>query len=167
MDILDDELIALWKAFERNKLKYIMVGGFASILNGYNRLTSDLDIWIKDTKENRKALRVSLEEIGLFLPDLENIDFVPGWSSINLPSGFELDVMTQLKGFEQTRFDICYNESNIATIENVEIRFFHINQLLESKRATNRLKDQLDIEELEKIKRREELDSPNIDNIDS
>ena len=57
MDILDDELIDLWRAFEKNKLQYIMVGGFASILNGYNRLTSDIDIWIKDTKENRHALQ--------------------------------------------------------------------------------------------------------------
>ena len=158
MDILDDELIELWRVFEKNKLKYIMVGGFASILNGYNRLTSDLDIWIKDTIENRQALHQSLQEIGLSsIPDLKNIDFVPGWSSINLPSGFELDVMTKLKGFEQEKFDECYKTSNEAIIENISIRFFHINQLIESKKAVNRLKDQLDIEELEKIKRQNKL----------
>lgn len=154
MDILDDELIDLWRVFEKNKLKYIMVGGFASILNGYNRLTSDIDIWIKDTKENRFALKISLQEIGLeTIPDLENVDFIPGWSSINLPSGFELDVMTTLKGFEQEKFDECYLSSNEAIIENISVRFFPINQLIASKKATNRLKDQLDIEELEKIKR--------------
>lgn len=158
MDILDDELIELWRVFEKNKLKYIMVGGFASILNGYNRLTSDLDIWIKDTKENRQALQKSLHEIGLdSIPDLENIDFIPDWSSINLPSGFELDIMTQLKGFEQEKFDECYKTSNEAIIENISVRFFHINQLIESKKAANRLKDQLDIEELEKIKRQNKL----------
>lgn len=62
MDIEGDELIELWRAFEKNKLKYIMVGGFASILNGYNRLTSGVDIWIKDTIQNRKAIRISLQE---------------------------------------------------------------------------------------------------------
>lgn len=153
MDIEDDELIGLWRAFEKNRLKYIMVGGFASILNGYNRLTADIDIWIKDTKENRKAIRTSLQEIGLeSLPDLENVDFVPGWSSIILPSGFELDIMTALKGFEQEKFDDCFQNANEAIIENVSVRFFHINQLIESKKAANRLKDQLDVEELEKIK---------------
>jgi predicted nucleotidyltransferase len=153
MDIEDDELIELWRAFEKNKLKYIMVGGFASILNGYNRLTSDIDVWIKDTKENRKALQVSLQEIGLeSLPDLEHVDFVTDWSSISLPSGFELDIMTSLKGFEQEKFDDCLLNSNEAIIENVSVRFSHINQLIESKKAANRLKDQLDIEELEKIK---------------
>ncbi len=155
MDILDDELINLWRSFEKNKLQYIMVGGFASILNGYNRLTSDIDIWIKDNKENRLALQKSLLEIGLSsLPNIENIDFVPGWSSINLPSGFELDIMTFLTGFEQEKFDDCFLNSNEAIIENISVRFFHINQLIDSKKATNRLKDKLDIEELEKIKRK-------------
>lgn len=154
MDIEDDELLNLWRAFENHNLKYIMVGGFASILNGYNRLTNDIDIWIKDSKENRQALQKSLQDIGLdSIPDLQNIDFVPGWSSINLPSGFELDVMTKLQGFEQEKFDDCYLVSNEAVIENISIRFFHINQLIESKKAANRLKDQLDVEELEKIKR--------------
>ncbi|MBC7695903.1 MAG: hypothetical protein H7141_10720 [Burkholderiales bacterium] len=154
MDIEDDELLNLWRAFQKHNLKYIMVGGFASILNGYNRLTNDIDIWIKDSKENRKALQKSLQEIGLdSIPDLQNIDFVPGWSSINLPSGFELDIMTNLKGFGQEKFDDCYLVSNEAVIKNTSIRFFHINQLIESKKAANRLKDQLDVEELEKIKR--------------
>jgi predicted nucleotidyltransferase len=158
MDLLDDELIALWTALEKNKVKYIMVGGFASILNGYNRLTSDIDIWIKDTKENRQLLQTALQETGLeTIPDLLNIDFVPGWSSINLPSGFELDIMTMLKGFEQEKFDECYLASNEAIIENISVRFFHINQLIESKKAANRLKDQLDIEELEKIRNQNKL----------
>lgn len=158
MDLLDDELIALWTALEKNQVKYIMVGGFASILNGYNRLTSDIDIWIKDTQENRQSLQIALQETGLdSIPDLQNIDFVPGWSSINLPSGFELDIMTTLKGFEQEKFDDCYLASNEAIIENVSVRFFHINQLIESKKATNRLKDQLDIEELEKIRNQNKL----------
>ena len=158
MDILDDELIELWRAFEKNKLQYIMVGGFASILNGYNRLTSDIDIWVKDTKENRHALQQSLIDIGLeSIPNIDNIDFVPGWSSINLPSGFELDIMTYLTGFEQEKFDDCFLSSNEAVIENISVRFFHINQLIASKKATNRIKDQLDIEELEKIKLKNKL----------
>lgn len=153
MDILDDELIELWRVFEKNNLKYIMLEGFASILNGYNRLTADVDIWIKDSKENRQALQISLQEIGLdTIPDLQNMDFVPDWSSITLPSGFELDVMTALKGFEQQAFDDCYESSSKAEIEKVTVRFFDINQPIESKKAVNRLKDQLDIQELEKIR---------------
>jgi hypothetical protein len=139
-------------------VKYIMIGGFASILNGHNRLTADIDIWIKDTSENRINLQKALQDIGLnSIPDIQNIDFVPGWSSINLPSGFELDIMTSLKGFEQEKFDDCYTNSNEAIIETISVRFFHINQLIESKKAANRPKDQIDIEELEKIRKQNNL----------
>ena len=74
-----------------------------------------------------------------------------------MPSGFELDIMTYLTGFEQEKFDDCYLVSNEAVIENISVRFFHINQLIASKKATNRIKDQLDIEELEKIKLKNKL----------
>ena len=65
--------------------------------------------------------------------------------------------MTYLTGFEQEKFDDCYIKANEAIIENISVRFFHINQLIESKKATNRLKDQLDIEELEKIKKQNNI----------
>ena len=39
MDLFDEELLQLWTALEKNKVKYILIGGFATILNGGNRLT--------------------------------------------------------------------------------------------------------------------------------
>jgi hypothetical protein len=39
-----------------------------------------------------------------------------------------------------------------AIIANIPVKFLHINHLLNSKRLTNRAKDMLDINELEKIK---------------
>lgn len=34
-----------------------MVGGVATNLNGYQRTTDDIDVWIDDTPENRENLR--------------------------------------------------------------------------------------------------------------
>jgi hypothetical protein len=53
MDIFDEDLIAIWRTFAKNNLKYIMVGGFAVNLHGFNRTTGHIDIWIKDDEENR------------------------------------------------------------------------------------------------------------------
>lgn len=39
----------------------------------------------------------------------------------------------------------------IAEIENIQVPFLHINQLIANKKAVNRSKDQLDVIELEKI----------------
>lgn len=61
MDILDEEVLA----FQKHKLKYIMVGGFATNLHGFSKTTADMDIWIKDDATNRASLRLALAEAGL------------------------------------------------------------------------------------------------------
>lgn len=55
MDVLDEELLNFWKTMDTWKVQYIMVGGFATNLHGFSRMTADLDIWIKDTPDNRKV----------------------------------------------------------------------------------------------------------------
>ena len=158
MDILDDEIIDLFKALDDYSVKYILVGGFATALNGFYRFTEDVDIWIEDTLQNRKNLNKALIKLGLpDMPQIERIDFVPGWSGINLPSGFPLDIMTSLSGFEKEKFEKCYLLCNEATVGGVALRFLHINQLIEAKKAANRPKDLIDIEELEKIKKEKDL----------
>jgi len=153
MDILDEEILNLWKLLHQHNTAYIMVGGFATNLHGFSRTTADIDLWIKDTPENRKNLRNVLKDLDIGdFEAIESIDFVPGWSSISLNSGFELDIMTSLKGFEQISFDECYKIAPEAIIENIPVRFLHLNQLIEAKKASGRPKDLLDIEELEKLR---------------
>lgn len=154
MDILDEEVLRLWELLNKHKVFYLMVGGFATTLHGFNRSTQDIDIWIKDSLENRKGLRNVLRE--LEIGDFESIEttqFVPGYSSITLNSGFELDIMTSLKGFDQIKFDECYNLSPTAIIETIPVKFLHINQLIEAKKSSGRPKDLMDIEALEKIRK--------------
>lgn len=153
MDILDEEIINLWKSLYQNDVQYILIGGFATNLHGFNRITADIDIWIKDNPENRKRLRKTLTdlEIGNF-ESIETMDFIPGWSSILLSSGFELDIMTYLKGFDQSSFDECYENTDTAILYDIPIKFLNINQLIKAKKASARERDLIDIIELEKIK---------------
>jgi hypothetical protein len=154
VDILDNEILQLWSLLEKNKTIYLMVGGFATTLHGFNRNTEDIDIWIKDTIENRVALRNTLKELGVGdFESIETTQFIPGNTSIILNSGFELDIMTSLNGFEQVAFDDCYKMAPTAIIEEIPVKFLHINHLIQAKRATGRSKDLLDIDELEKIKK--------------
>lgn len=154
MDILDDEILRLWSLLNKNKTIYLMVGGFATTLHGFNRNTEDIDIWIKDTIENRVALRNTLNELGIGdFESIETTQFIPGYTSIVLNSGFELDIMSSLQGFEQIKFDDCYKVAPTAVIEEIPVKFLHINHLIEAKRASGRTKDLLDIEELEKIRK--------------
>jgi hypothetical protein len=151
MDILDEELISFWKLLNQFNVKYIMIGGFAVNLHGFSRTTGDLDIWLKDEIENRKNLGKALEKFGYRELSFQNLDFVPGWTDFFIGSGIRLDIITTMIGLENISFDQALEEANIAQIFDVKVPFLHINQLIKNKRAVNRPKDMIDIEELEKI----------------
>jgi predicted nucleotidyltransferase len=153
MDIMDEDLLKFWQVLNSNDVLYIMVGGLSVNFNGHNRVTDDLDIWIKDTLDNRKRFRKSFVDLGYgdFL-SFETTQFIAGWSQFYVGPGIVLDIMTTMKGLEHFSFDDCYKEASVAAIDGVRVPFLHINHLLENKRAVARPKDLDDIRALEKIK---------------
>ena len=152
MDVFDEEILKFWTCLYDNNVKYIMVGGFAINIHGYQRYTSDMDIWIEDTLDNRVKLRkaFSAADMGDFYM-METMQFVVGWTNFNLNNGLKLDIMVTMKGLEEFSFDECLSIATVADIENIKVPFLHINQLIANKKAVNRPKDQQDVRELEKI----------------
>jgi hypothetical protein len=158
MNLWDDAFIGLWKQLNKHQVKYILVGGFATNLHGYQRFTGDVDIYLEDTVENRKNLRQAYNAYGMGdFPSFETIQFVPGWVDFPLQNGIRLDIMTSLKGVDAS-FDECLALASKMTIQGEIVPVLHINHLLENKKAVGRLKDQLDVQELEKIIRLQEND---------
>jgi predicted nucleotidyltransferase len=154
MDIFDVEILKFWAALQNQGVKYIMVGDYAANLHGLRRFTGKIDIWIKDTVENRRQLRQAFIECGMvdyFM--LETMQIVPGWTDFNLLNGLRLDIMLSMKGLEGYSFDESLNMAAIADIDGVQVPFLHINQLIANKKAVNRPKDQVDVIELEKIQK--------------
>lgn len=154
MDIFDVEIIKFWRALQSNGVKFIMIGGFATNLHGYQRFTGDMDIWIEDTKANRKNLRKAFAEYGLGdIELLEGVKFIAGWTDFYLNNGLRLDIITNMKGLDEYSFDECFNLAAIAEIDDVQVPFLHINHLIQNKREVGREKDQLDVINLERIKK--------------
>jgi hypothetical protein len=152
MDTMDESLLEFWRALNQFDVEYIMVGGVAVNLHGYSRVTKDIDVWVKDSKENRKKLGLALGKFGYEGLNMVDFQFVPGWANFYIGSGVLLDILIEMKGLENYSFDQCKALATIADIENVQVPFLHINQLIANKKAVNRFKDQIDVMELEKIK---------------
>lgn len=153
MDFFDEEILLFWKALQENNVRYILIGGYAINLHGHQRFTGDLDIWLKDTLENRQQLRKAFIccNMGDY-PMIEYMQFVPGWTDFHLQNNLRLDILIEMKGLEGYTFDECLQMASIADIENVKIPFLHINQLIENKKVINRPKDQLDVAALKQIR---------------
>ena len=64
--------------------------------------------------------------------------------------------MTSIKGLENVSFDSLLKSATIITLNETPVYFIDYDNLIIAKKATNRLKDQLDIEELEKLNNNKE-----------
>ncbi len=106
---------------------------------------------LKIVKNFRNTLK---EEANGDLESIETTQLIPGRTVLFFPSGFELDIMTSLKGFSAARFYECYKLSPTALIEEIPVKFLHLNQLIEAKKAAGRPKDLLGLIEPEKIRDR-------------
>lgn len=149
---MNSQIVEIWKYFSLNNVKYLTIGGFAVNIYGYGRNTGDIDILIEDSIENRKNLRLALKKAGI--GDFENINtmqFIPGWTDITLNFNLRLDIMTSVKGLENTTFEQLRQKAYITEINGIPVYFIDYENLIKAKKATNRPKDLLDIEELEKI----------------
>lgn len=154
MDIFDEEILKFWKALEDFNVKYILVGGYATNLHGYQRFTGDLDIWLRDDLENRVALRKVFLKCGMGdYPMIDYMQFIPGWTDFHLNNGLRLDILIDMKGLEGYTFDECLEMASIANIEDANVPFLHLNQLIENKKVVNRPKDQIDVLALEEIRK--------------
>lgn len=163
MDIYDESLLEFWKSLTENNVHYIMVGGFAVNMHGFTRTTNDIDIWLKDTIPNRMNFGRAMAKSGYEGVTWEEIQFLPGWSDFYIGPGIRLDIMIDMKGLTDIPFDEALSSSNIGQIEDVHVPFLNINHLITNKKAVNRPKDQIDVIELEKIKKlKEDMDQDNI-----
>lgn len=154
MDMLDQELLQFWNILNKHQVLYIMVGGFAVNLQGFNRATEDSDLWLKDELQNRKNFRRAFDELGYGdYPSFETTQFLPGWTQFYIANGLVLDIMTSMKGLEHLHFDECLQMAAVADLGGIKVPFLHINHLIANKKAVNRPKDQIDVIELERIKK--------------
>lgn len=53
MDILNDEFLSFFSCAQQNDLRYMLIDGYAVNYYGYNKNTSDMDVWIEPSNENK------------------------------------------------------------------------------------------------------------------
>lgn len=150
--ILDSNFLEFIECLNKNKVEYILVGGYAVVLNGVNRTTQDLDIFIRRTDENADKVLKAIDDfgfgsIGFTKADLQDKQ---GIVQIGRPP-LRIDILCELPGVD---FETAYNEANDYEEEGVKIKVMHINQLITNKLAVARDKDLADAKALQKILKR-------------
>ncbi len=129
-----------------NEVRYLVAGGYAVVIHGYPRFTGDIDIWLHSDADNAARLLRALEAFGLGSIGL-TVDALMSPDQV-IQLGYppqRIDLLTSLDGVE---FDDCYERRYVVEFEAVPVPFIGLDDLKKNKRATGRLKDQLDLENL-------------------
>ncbi len=130
-----------------NQVRYLVIGGYAVALHGYPRYTKDIDIWIEMTPDNAANMMRALEQFGFGSLDLQPDDFLTPDSVIQL--GYppnRIDLITTPDGVD---FTTCYANRVEVTIDNILVNFIDLENLKLNKKASGRLQDLADLENLQ------------------
>ena len=130
-----------------NRVKYLVVGGYAVAFHGHPRYTRDMDIWIELSPDNADKILDALKEFGFGSLGLKPDDFLESNQVVQL--GYppnRIDILTTLKDLN---FDDCYKTKVEVKIQGLRIDFIDIENLKKNKRATGRAQDLADAENLE------------------
>lgn len=135
----------IFKVLNETKIKYLLIGGMASIIYGVPRTTLDIDIAVQPTKSNiKKTIRVLIKS-GL-IPDTEDIDEILGLGGTTFTNEKEIDILTDLPGVE---FDDLWQRKETVVYKTVEIYTISLKDHLKMLKRTRRKKDFEDIKCLE------------------
>lgn len=149
----------LLKAFAKEKAEYLIIGGYAVAKHAEPRYTKDLDIWINNSKENAERVYQALKSFGAPLGGVTSEDFTK--NSLVFQMGIEPSRIDILMGLRDLVFDDCWRRRDTAIIDDIEIYFIEINDLIRNKRIVGRPQDLIDVKNLElKIKEIETIENP-------
>jgi len=129
-----------------HQVEYLLIGGYAVGYHGYPRATGDMDIWIAVHPQNAEKMVAVLKEFGFDLPELSVELFLRENQIIRMGvPPVKIDVTTTISG---VRFDECYAERIVDVLDGVQVNLISLKHLKANKKASGRLKDLTDLENL-------------------
>ncbi|MCG2784950.1 MAG: nucleotidyltransferase [Anaerolineae bacterium] len=137
----------LLQIFNDNRVKYLVIGGYAVIQYGEPRFTKDLDLWISTDTANAEAVYKSLKEFGAPLTEMSVDDFSEEgyFYQMGVPP-VRVDVLMGIPG---ATFEKCWPRRQIVDFDGLKVNFISKQDLVTAKRASGRPQDLIDADLLE------------------
>ena len=134
------------KLLNSKQIEYLLIGGWAVGYYGYPRATGDMDIWVSRKKENAVKIVEAFKEFGFDVPTLSIELFTKQnqVTRIGIPP-MRIEILTTISGVS---FEECFNNRQIAEVDDVNINFINLQDLKKNKAASGRYKDLDDLEKL-------------------
>lgn len=143
---LPSDLRAFVESLNFAGVKYVVVGGYAVSYHGRPRFTGDIDFFIEASVENGTRVVRALDHFGFGSIDVKAEDFAHPDQIFQF--GFppnRIDIITHI---DDVTFDEAWGARITDTLDGLDVAYISKEHLLRNKRATNRPKDQGDLDAL-------------------
>lgn len=130
---------------------FLVVGAYALGVHGLVRATNDLDIGVRPSGENAKKVWRALTRFPAPLSSLSESDFAKAEIifRMGLPPN-RIDIITDVSGIT---FDEAWPNRIEHEVQGIRVNVISANDQIKNKRSTDRPRDKLDADWLEKHKR--------------
>jgi hypothetical protein len=136
----------VFKSFQHHEVRYVVLGGVASVLYGVPRATFDLDILIEATTENAERLLTALMDAGFGTAALTDAQDVVAHEITVFNDRVRIDVQTWTPGLS---FQDAWCRRKTMTYQGQDFFIVSREDLIASKRAAGRKVDLDDVRLLE------------------
>jgi len=163
MEEWSNNILRFYELAQQESVRMIMVGGGAVNFHGYKRHSADVDFWIDTSSENLQKLIDVLQKMNYsihYFPEevLQSNQNISVKFSPKEPLNLELITRFSVNKY----FDKIYKNEAISTSKNaapaggqgdqdIKVKVLNYDDLITSKVKSNRPKDLLDIQELERV----------------
>ncbi|GMQ74828.1 MAG: nucleotidyl transferase AbiEii/AbiGii toxin family protein [Gammaproteobacteria bacterium] len=155
--------VPVFEALDDLQVRYVVVGGLATVLHGYARLTADIDLIVDlEPQEVRKGIdalikygmipRLPVDPYDFAEPDIrrhwieeKNMRVFSMWKPDEPLLSVDLFVEHPIE------FDLIWSRAEVVALGPVSVRIASIPDLIALKRLANRPQDLIDIEKLTEI----------------
>jgi hypothetical protein len=135
------------RAFEAEKVEYLFIGKSGAILLGYPGTTQDVDIFPERSPENGRRIVNALRSIGFEInPEVER-GIVKGNDFVQIKDGpFDVDLVFAPDGISS------FAEAKVRGLQEGIFQVANLRDIIASKRATGRKKDEIELPLLESFR---------------
>jgi hypothetical protein len=137
----------LLSAFNENRVKYLIVGGYAVAIHAQPRATKGLDIFVQPEPRNAEAIYAALAKFGAPMSTLKPADLIDPGSFFRMGvSPQMIEILPQISG---VKFDDAWERRVEAAIDEQScLKAFVISadDFITNKLAAGRLQDLADVE---------------------
>jgi hypothetical protein len=147
------QIAPLLEALDRHGVDFVVVGGMAGLVHGSAYPTFDLDVAYARDEANLTRMAATLRELGVTLRGAQaGLPFQVDARSLSNAANFTFasdfgafDILGDVAGVRD--YETLRQASRVDVIEGVSVRVASLDHLIAMKRAANRTKDKLMVEE--------------------